>query len=182
MLRFSSAIIAGGKSTRFGSPKALAMFESKTFIDYAVDLASSLSDEVFVVYGEENHCTSLKNIISIQDEVLNFGPLVGIYTALKQAKNEYLVVLPCDMPKLNPVVYKTLQVNLPAQLLVAQGKRGLEPLVSIWHKCNIPLIEQAIKDKSLALKDFIKQVDAKLVYFAEEDFFNINYRADLDLI
>lgn len=50
-MKLTVAIIAGGKSNRFGSPKAQALFNKKPLIDYAVKLAKSISEQVIIVNG-----------------------------------------------------------------------------------------------------------------------------------
>ena len=181
MLQLSSAIIAGGKSQRFGRPKALAKLKTKSLVQYSIDLALELSEEVFLVHGENNYFEDYKEVIFVQDELPNLGPLIGIYSALKQSSKEYLAVIPCDMPNLNSQIYEKLAEHLPAKIVTAQSNNGLEPLVSIWHRSNIPLIERAIQEKSLALKDYIKQTENQIVKFSENSFHNINYERDLEL-
>lgn len=54
MARTAAVILAAGGSSRFGSPKQLARWGDKTFIEHTVDMAlASQVDEVIVVLGAE---------------------------------------------------------------------------------------------------------------------------------
>jgi len=85
----SAAIIAGGKSRRFGSPKALAVLGNSTLIDYAIHTAGAISEEIIISYGEENLFAG-KTIPVIPDAIPDCGPLGGIYTVLLHAKTPWV--------------------------------------------------------------------------------------------
>ena len=47
----ASIILAAGESRRMGSPKLSLNYEGKTLLEYAIDKAALVTDEVFVVVG-----------------------------------------------------------------------------------------------------------------------------------
>ena len=49
----SAGILAGGKSSRFGSPKGLQKVGDKSMIETAATLAAKLSDKVYLSIGAE---------------------------------------------------------------------------------------------------------------------------------
>lgn len=94
MHSFSAIILAGGRSSRMGQDKALLQLQGKTMLQRTCDVAIAAGcHEVLISRNAAGY---------IQDEVANRGPLAGIAAALKQANNEFCLVLPVDMPSLQP--------------------------------------------------------------------------------
>ncbi len=182
----TAAIIAGGKSCRFGQPKALARFDEKALIDYALDLAKSISQCVILSYGEENFYED-KDALKVEDIIKNCGPIGGIYSALIHTSTPWIAVLPCDLPLLSPSVYKILFANRqPNHPVVARSGQGLEPLVSIWPKSLATQLYEAIQSGDFSLYKAIKRLNCVEIYMpgemSEYDpsiFFNINCAEDL---
>ncbi len=181
------AIIAGGKSLRFGSNKAYAELKGKKLIDYALDLAQEISTKVIIVYAQNKPSLSndsLANLIWTQDQFSEKGPLAGIHAALLQSTAMWLAVIPCDMPYLNDKIYLNLADHRKGtEIVVAKSSNGLEPLVSLWHKNNIGRIESLLEDNQgkHGLKDYIENNAAKIIDLTlkHQHFKNINYPTDL---
>ena len=181
----SLAIIAGGKSSRFGSQKLLAEFNGKRLIDLAVNLAGSVSDRIFIVGSAEVQLPDV-NIPIIEDLVPGCGPIGGIYTALAKAEREWVAVMPGDMPYLKSEIYQYLWAfSAQQQPVVAVSAKGIEPLVSIWPTSCASKLEQLIQQKRYKLRDALYICDAvkiKTTSFLRRDpdlFFNINYQSDI---
>lgn len=78
-------LLAGGASTRFGSPKELATFEGETLGDRAWRLLGEACDErIRVGHGDDP----------------GTGPVAAIAAGLRQATHDIAVVVPVDMPRL----------------------------------------------------------------------------------
>jgi molybdopterin-guanine dinucleotide biosynthesis protein A len=185
----TAAIIAGGKSRRFGSPKALAILGKQTLIDYAIHTARAISEEIVISYGEDNLFAD-KSIPVVQDIIPDCGPLGGIYSVLLHAKTSWVAVLPCDLPLLNAQIYEALfaacQKNRP---VVALSERGVEPLVSIWPQSLSKTVGKFVRSRELALHKVVHELDAvevdipnQLPDYRAEIFLNVNREEDLDRI
>jgi molybdopterin-guanine dinucleotide biosynthesis protein A len=91
---FSAIVLAGGRSSRMGQDKALLQLHGKTMLQRTCELAMAAGcNEVLISRNAAGY---------IQDEIANRGPLAGIAAALKQANNGFCLVLPVDMPALQP--------------------------------------------------------------------------------
>jgi len=178
----SAAIIAGGKSRRFGSPKALAVLGNTTLIDYAIHTARAISEEIVISYGDDNLFAG-KSIPVIPDEIPGCGPLGGIYTVLLHAKTSWAAVLPCDLPLLNSQIYEILfaarRKDCP---VVALSERGVEPLVSIWPQNLADPLGEFIQKGEFALHKVVRELKAVEANYRAEFFFNVNREEDLDRI
>jgi molybdenum cofactor guanylyltransferase len=89
------AIIAGGKSTRFGSDKAIALLDGKLLIEHVVDGLREQVDHV-IVCGHQ--CPGLTSVTDRPHD--NLGPLGGINAALYFAQQngfDNVVSAGCDV-------------------------------------------------------------------------------------
>jgi molybdopterin-guanine dinucleotide biosynthesis protein A len=86
-------LLAGGASSRFGSPKALARFEGETLAGRAWRLLGEACDERIAVGRLEGLPFPV-----LADE--GTGPVAAIAEGLRNASHEVAVVVPVDMPLL----------------------------------------------------------------------------------
>ncbi len=185
--QLSAAIIAGGKSKRFGFSKVNARFRDKRLLDYAVRLGAALSSELFIVSAPDVPISEPPATV-IHDAVQGCGPIGGIYTALIHSESDFVAIVPCDMPLLAAEVYRLLHTHIdPERPVVATSEKGLEPMVSIWPKAVMPVIRRQIENQRFSLRYPLKQLNAISVYVPEAmpgynpDWFgNINYQKDLE--
>ena len=78
------AVLAGGKSTRFGSDKALAEVAGHTLMAQAVDTLSGWCDHVIVIGRETAPAPTLPDW-----PAAGMGPLGGIAAALRQWPEDF---------------------------------------------------------------------------------------------
>ncbi len=186
----TAAIIAGGKSRRFGAPKALAQIGSKRLIDYAVETAQAISTRVILNAPHTPGGEQISDLAIIPDIIPHCGPLGGIYSVLKHAETPWVAVLPCDMPLLSPAVYQFLWEHRGKKPVIAAVSHiGVEPLVAIWQKSLAPVLETYLNRNELALHTILKKLDAALLPlpdmmpdYRQEFFLNVNFREDLQKI
>lgn len=188
-MNLTVAIIAGGKSNRFGSPKAKALFNEKPLIDYAIKLAKSISEQVIIVNGK-NLSYQESGIKTIADIIPDCGPIGGIFTALLHSNNSFVCTLPCDMPLLVPdlfrLLYERRSVDRP---VVAISESGIEPLLSLWPTCLVSLLFSFIKGGKYSLRNVLIELQATAVNvpllvdnYEPSIFTNVNYKNDLKKI
>jgi molybdopterin-guanine dinucleotide biosynthesis protein A len=183
----SLAILAGGKSRRFGSPKFRARFMSQTLLEIMLQKALAISRDCMVIAGQAP--ISLQENIPVYTDIYpDCGPLGGLYTALYHSNHSLVAILPCDMPLLEPAVYTILMRNAaPKKPIVAVSDRGLEPLVSIWPvEDSLPVVAQNLTDKKFSFQKTLEELEAipldvraYMVGYKPDLFKNINYPADL---
>jgi molybdopterin-guanine dinucleotide biosynthesis protein A len=123
MTRILGAVLAGGRSRRFGSDKALALFDGTALIDHALAALAAQCDEV-VVCGRPGPG-------SITDRpTADLGPLGGLNGALHQAaahRFDAVVSVPCDMPILPTDLVARLQAAGSTSFVTATPVIGLWP-------------------------------------------------------
>jgi molybdopterin-guanine dinucleotide biosynthesis protein A len=97
----AGVVLAGGKSRRMGSDKALVAFAGRPLIARAVKTLSDAGLSVTIAGARPEFESALAAYAPIvRDPQPGLGPLAGICAALEAAPARYLVFLPVDLPLL----------------------------------------------------------------------------------
>lgn len=184
----TAAVLAGGKSQRFGSSKLDALFKGQRLLDIAVNTAAGIGSEVLII-GENAKAEKQTPVSVYSDIYKNKGPLAGIHAALTYAKNRFVAILPADMPFLSAEIYEhLLHFYTNEKPLAAESDKGLEPLVSIWPVHFLSEVEECLKQGTLGIfkcwqKWNAQKVDCSVsgAGFGHRIFANINRQQDLKI-
>ena len=166
------AVLAGGRSSRFGSDKALAEIEGHTLLALAVDTLSGWCEHVVVVGRELAPAPTLPDWPRA-----GMGPLAGLAAALHLAADEgYEAVLSCGVDA------AILPDDLPAVLGIGPACLDDQPVIGIWPTTVIPALEALLhSDERHAFYRLAEIVGARRVQ-TRLRVPNINTPADLDAI
>jgi molybdopterin-guanine dinucleotide biosynthesis protein A len=176
-------ILAGGASRRFGSPKAEAVLGGRTLLAHAVSrLEQQISGPIAI--NENQPLAPNGDQVQIRDALIgDFGPIVGIYTAMKWARSEgyaQVITIPVDTPFFPEDLARRLSsAGVPSAACVEDR---LHPVFALWDTDAFAMIEAEIRDGMRALHRWVETCGARRVDFADagpEAFFNINTREDL---
>ena len=141
----SAVILAGGKSSRMGRPKALLPFDGKPLIVHVVEDLKYLFAETVVVAAPDQELPSLP-VTLVRDEVAYQGPVSGIYHGLKASSNEVCFVTSCDAPFLNLTVISHLLSQIgDADVVVPYWQERFQPLHAIYRKSVAPLLKDQLE-------------------------------------
>lgn len=143
----SGIVLCGGRSTRMGRDKArLALTEDETMLERAVRALALLTPDVRLACGLEPRYTELGRPL-VLDRFDASGPLAGLESALSSAPAGLVIVVACDMPRLDARVLSALvdaarQRDLDVALL--RSARGLEPLCGVWRTSMAHAVRAAL--------------------------------------
>ncbi len=176
-------VLAGGRSLRFGSDKALALYEGTSFLDRAVSLLASLELKPIVVTRQGANYP-LAGCAVIYDKLFEKGPLGGLYTAMSVFKNTAFLVVPCDMPALTPLVLSDLLAAHEPHfgITVYSTESGIQPFPGLYEPSLFEVVRNKLRQEDLSVHDVLDSVPAKKVMNWKGDreiFCNVNYRKDL---
>ncbi len=164
------AVLAGGASRRFGSDKALVQLcpDGATLIEHVVDLAYSLSPDVFVV-GHERYKEVVSDVPVIPDERPGDGPLAGILSALLYSQSSRVLVLACDMPCLSARLLRAMvDIDSSQDALVPRTADGRwHPMPAIYLRSVLPAIERALQDGPRPVSSIFEDVMVKAMTESE---------------
>jgi len=120
------------------------------------------------------------------------GPLSGFACGWQQVKSDWCLLLPCDMPHLQPAVLQAWWDWIAAQQAqgwpgyqplpmasLARGDQGWEPLCGFYHRRGIASLHRQIEQGKRSLRRWLKQ-GAIAHYSAapQHMFFNCNLPRD----
>jgi molybdopterin-guanine dinucleotide biosynthesis protein A len=140
-------ILVGGKSSRFGSDKALVEIDGRPLVLHLAGLARQVAGSTTLV-GPPARYEHL-GLPVIPDTHQEIGPLAGILAALEHSSEPWNLVLACDMPHLTPAFLEFLftraeQSRRESCLPVSPG--GLdEPLCAVYAKRAADAIRREIE-------------------------------------
>ncbi|MBW2484004.1 MAG: molybdenum cofactor guanylyltransferase [Deltaproteobacteria bacterium] len=148
----AGVILAGGRSSRFGSNKALTLIDGKPLIRHVADLMAGLFQECLLVTNtpEEYEFLSLP---MTHDRYQDCGPLAGIHAALLEINKERAFVVACDMPNLSRELIRYIcSINEQEyDVIIPWLEKGQEPLFGIYHKNSLPVIESFLQQKDFQI-------------------------------
>ncbi len=182
MLDASGVILAGGKSSRMGTNKALLTLHGKTMIESVVGELRKVFPEIIVVTNEPRFYLDL-GVRVVTDIIPGFGPLSGIHAGLTASSHKYSFVTACDLPFINHRLSAYLVDEAGGYDVVVPRKRGfLEPLHAVYSKACIEPIKKCLDKGICKIIAFYPEVKVKCIEMEgigpptdlEKVFFNVN--------
>lgn len=163
------AVLAGGRSSRFGSDKALAELDGHTLLARAVDTLSGWCDHVVVVGRETAPAQTIPDWPRS-----GMGPLGGLAAALRLAADGgYLSVLSCGVDSLD------LPEDLQRVLGLAPACLASQPIVGIWPADAAPVLEAMLEGEGPhSMRRFAEAIGARSIALDREPA-NVNTPDDL---
>lgn len=178
----TGVVLAGGKSQRFGSNKAFCSYNNSTFIELAIRLLASCTEEVLIA-GYDPAYEKL-GVRALQDSYANIGPLGGMYTAMQHAQRDWILLLTCDMPLITHEILSYMMNAWSGERAIAwvdgEERRCFPMLIS---KRAIGAVEQQIREKRYGMKQLLCAVDSRLLPLPTDwkpCFSNINSRQEYE--
>lgn len=149
MTQALGVVLAGGLSTRYGSPKAFATVAGERIVDRAATALREVTERVVVIANDPAIAGAL-GLPTRPDVQPGLGALGGIHSALTWAGDEGrpgALVVACDMPFVSVPLLRRMLALAPAADVVTPesgGPRGIEPLCAYYATSCLPAIEAAI--------------------------------------
>ena len=137
-------VLAGGRSSRFGSDKALALWQGRPLALWVAERVREAAGDVILVGDPEKY--QALGLPVIADRVAGCGPLGGLWTALEHTSAEWNLVVACDMPHLSGEFLAFLLRTAVAEgediVLPFDGQGRAEPLCAVYSRaCRGPIGE-----------------------------------------
>ncbi len=126
----TGVVLAGGRSSRFGSNKAVAPWGENTLTGSTVSRLCGLFPRVLVVGKDPDVARSLEDCARfVQDDSEQHHPLVGIIAALRESETDLVFVTACDMPLVDRTLVRA----------VCDAVSGYEAATAVWGGRPQPL-------------------------------------------
>lgn len=145
----SAIILAGGKSSRMGRPKALLPFDGEPLIAHLVRHLSRLFRDIVVVAAPAQELPPLP-VTVVRDAVAYQGPVGGICYGLQAAQTEICFATSCDAPFLNLTLISYLLAQITDfDVVVPVWQERLQPLHAVYRRSVAPLLQEQLARNEL---------------------------------
>lgn len=178
-------VLTGGRSSRFGSDKALFPFRGRPMALRVADALQTLVHPVTLV-GDPATYGSL-GLPVIPDQMAGAGPLAGIVASLEHASAPWILVAACDMPKLRAAPLKSLLEVAARSNVAAVMPRTpdghLQPLCAMYSQQALVPLATALRAGTRKVTEAVSSLAWKTLEVEDgSPFTNINRPRDLDVL
>lgn len=170
----TGVLLVGGASTRFGSPKALAVLDGEMLGERAYAVLSEAFGRVIAV-GKAGDALPLPFPV-LDDGSDERAAIVGVAASLRLSDTDTCVVLPTDMPFVSPDLLRSL-AEAVAGVDAAVVQTG--PLPGAYRRSALPVLERRIAAGGLALRGALEELEIRVVEGDPAELRNVNTPADL---
>lgn len=181
-MQVSCIILAGGEGKRLGSvDKGLVKYKSTPLIEHVLSSIKPQVDEIIISANRNIDTYEKYGYKVISDNSDDYrGPLAGIVASLPYCKNEWVLIVPCDMPFLPGNIVEKLSDETEKCISIAESNKKMQ-LVFLMHIKLQASIQQSLDNNQLRLMQWVKSLQPAIISFTEDDVFkNFNSREDLD--
>lgn len=144
-MRLAAVILAGGRSQRMGEDKALLQKDGVSLLRHTWEVAQALTPTVWIVTPRRDRYQSL--LPATAQWIAEYppdsgqapaGPIMAFRQALQQIPTDWVLLLACDLPNLQPEVLQQWREDLsqlPAGAIayLPQTSKGWEPLCGFYR-------------------------------------------------
>jgi molybdopterin-guanine dinucleotide biosynthesis adapter protein len=178
------AVLAGGRSSRFGRDKGLARIGGERLLDRAADTLRTVCDLVVVVSSHPEH--EVEGALRIPDLRAEHGPLAGIEAAMRHAESvgaSAVCVLACDLPTVEGSVLRALVEGMGDARAAAprrDGPPGFEPLCAVYRTACGDVTARLLDEGVRAVHVLFERVGGRVIAMeGRSPLLNVNTPADL---
>ena len=186
-----AAVLAGGKSKRFGDDKTQAQLGGKILIDYILSEIVNKFNEVLIVANDPIKHLPSDKIVTIEDFKKNLGPLGGILSAMKWVKKhnkhyQWIASFPSDTPLFKIIMFEDFlkKVNeKESELFFMKTKEKRHNIFGLWNIDLIDQLEKDLENGSRKVEKWANNIGVKTIdieFDKEDPFFNVNTKEDLE--
>ena len=183
-----AAILAGGRSRRMGTDKALLLFDGTPLIGHVIDRLRDVIPKIVIV-GDNAGGYRRFGLPIFPDPRPDEGPLGGIRTALVSIDTPLIFCCACDMPFLETALVGRL-LELAEQGVAAVVPRlhdEPEPLCAVYAREALPAIETELAAGGRRIRNALARIPTRYVEEKElrnfdpelRSFVNVNTPGDL---
>ena len=185
------AVLAGGKSQRFGEDKSQVKLNGKLLIDYILSEIIDEFKEILIVSNKQIKFKNYENISLINDFKKDQGPLGGVLSAMKWAKEknnkyEWISTFPVDTPFFKKEILQKFlsEINLEeSKLFFIKSNNTRHNIFGIWSIDLMKKLEDDLNEGQRKVEVWANSVGVKVInmeFINNDPFFNINTKEDLE--
>ena len=185
-------VLAGGKSQRFGEDKSQVKLDGRLLIDFILSEIVDEFKEVLIVTNNQIAFQNSKKISKIKDFKKGQGPLGGVLSAMKWAKEKnsnykWISTFPVDTPFFKKEILNKFlsEINLEeSKLFFIKSNNTRHNIFGMWSVDLMKKLEQDLNKGHKKVETWANSIGVKIInmeFMYEDPFFNINTKKDLEI-
>ena len=185
-------VLAGGKSQRFGEDKSQVKLDGKLLIDFILSEIVDEFKEILIVTNNQIAFQKSKKISTIKDFKKGQGPLGGVLSAMKWAKEKnsnykWISTFPVDTPFFKKEILKKFlsEINIEeSKLFFIKSNNTRHNIFGMWSIDLMKKLEEDLNKGHKKVETWADSIGVKIInmeFMYEDPFFNINTKDDLEI-
>jgi molybdopterin-guanine dinucleotide biosynthesis protein A len=162
----TAVFLAGGRSSRMGSPKALLPFAGRPLLEHLIARVGPVVSATLVV-AAAGAALPTAGVRILHDEAPFEGPLAGLGVGLAAVETPLAFVSACDTPFLSPALILRLQeAASDADAVVPEWEGRPQPLQAVYRGGLAPQVKELLAAGERRPRALLDRV--RTVYLREE--------------
>ncbi len=159
-MELTAIILAGGKSTRMGTDKALIKIGDKSLLEIAIDICKPVCTSIIISSNNPEHGKFGYPVVA--DEIKDCGSIGGIYSCLKKSETGWNFIISVDTPFVTSdfILFLTTQTE-NYDVIVPFHFQGKEPLIALYNKNCLSVIEKQMSLHQFKIHHLITLMNTK---------------------
>lgn len=186
------AVLAGGEGTRMGMAKGLLQIAGRPILDYLLDRLQWPGPTALITAPGREHPPGWQRFdCEWVDPVAGLGPLRGALTALENARTDWIVAVPVDMPAIGRDAIDRLlgcasegERGTMYEHQSADNPRVIEPFPLLVRKSSAGIMGTRLARRELSLVKLLDEPGFAThhapAHWSDETWINLNRREDLE--
>lgn len=175
-------IMAGGKSSRMKSDKALLPFAGyRSLAEYQYQRYAPHFSKVYLSSKQDKFDFSAD---IIEDRYKDSSPLVALVSIFETlVEVDELFILSVDMPFITPEIIERLyaEAKEESSVIVAASPYGLEPLCGIYRRTLLVEAKVLLAEDNHRLQSLLKRVVTQKIWIEDNKaFMNLNHPSEYE--
>jgi molybdopterin-guanine dinucleotide biosynthesis protein A len=152
----TAVVLAGGRSSRFGSDKASALLRGRPLLQWVLDAVGQVCDAVVMVKARGQvlpDVTCTRPMTVIEDVYDAQGPLAGLVAAFEVVRTPLAFATSCDSPLTEPELIRYLASRAADSDVVCPLVDGHpQPLVAVYRAAAcLPVFRENVERGQLRI-------------------------------
>ena len=185
------AVLAGGKSQRFGEDKSQVQLGNQLLIDYVLAEIIDVFNEIIIVSNNLIKFNQSEKVSLIKDFKKNLGPLGGVLSAMKWIKEnnkdyQWVSTFPADTPFFKKQILEDFLKKIKpeeSKLFFIKSNNTRHNIFGLWSVDLIDKLEEDLENGDRKVENWANSVGVNIVnmnFEKNDPFFNINTKEDLE--
>jgi molybdenum cofactor guanylyltransferase len=159
--------LAGGLSSRMGQDKALVKWQGVPLLECVCRVATACCDRLYILtpWPDRYQPILTEHPTFLTETMPGQGPLIAFSQGLAQIDQDWVLLLGCDLPCLDPTVIQTWAgqlVDLPASVMAYVPRTDYwQPLCGFYRRTAQPQLQGFIEAGGRSFQTWLSQVNAE---------------------